>query len=78
MTNSPTPQPDRRTVNSMLVAAAASPLIAPAAAQAQAPVQGPAGANFATMRPFRVEIPQAKLDHIRARLRDLMQLSLCA
>jgi hypothetical protein len=49
------PQPSRRAVNAML--AAAAPLIAGSAAQA-----APA--------PFRVDIPQARIDRILARVRD--------
>ena len=55
-------KPTRRTVNSMLLAAASGPLLRPGQARAESEVAAP--------RPFRVEIPQARIDHIRARVRD--------
>jgi len=55
-------QPTRRTVSSMLLAAASSPLLAPSPLHAE---DAPSGA-----RPFRVEIPQARIDRILARVRE--------
>ena len=56
------PQPSRRTVSSMLLAAAGAPLFAGAPLRAEETASAP--------RPFRVDIPQAKIDHIRNRVRD--------
>ena len=56
------PEPTRRSVSTMLLAAASGPLLAPAPLHA---AETPSGA-----RPFRVEIPQARLDRILARVRD--------
>ena len=52
----------RRTLNAMLLAAAGSPLLQQSQIHAQASSSAP--------RPFRVDIPQAKIDHILARVRD--------
>ncbi len=56
------PQMSRRTLNAMLFAAASTPLLAPAPLHAQAATAAP--------RPFRVEIPQAKIDRILTQVRD--------
>jgi pimeloyl-ACP methyl ester carboxylesterase len=55
------PRMSRRTFNALLLSAGAPPL-APAALWAQAPPSAP--------RPFRVEIPQAKIDRILSQVRD--------
>src|SRR5271163_1788875 len=54
--------PSRRILNAMLVAAAGSPLLP----RPQLNAQGAASAP----RPFRVDIPQAKIDHILTRVRE--------
>jgi pimeloyl-ACP methyl ester carboxylesterase len=51
----------RRTLNAMLLAAASFPLLSQGQLYAQA---------SSTPRPFRVDIPQAKIDRILARVRD--------
>jgi hypothetical protein len=55
------PRMSRRTFNALLLSVGAPPL-APAALHAQAPPSAP--------RPFRVEIPQAKIDRILSQVRD--------
>jgi microsomal epoxide hydrolase len=55
-------EPNRRTVNSMLLAAASSPLLARDGLHAAETPSAPG--------PFRVEIPQAKIDRILARVRE--------
>jgi pimeloyl-ACP methyl ester carboxylesterase len=54
------PQPSRRTLNSMLLAAAASSIVGP----------GGALAESAKPTPFRVDVPQATIDRILTRVRD--------
>src|SRR6266700_1234133 len=54
-------RPTRRSVNSMLLAAASGPLL-PRAPHAEDTASAP--------RPFRIDIPQAKIEHIRARVRE--------
>jgi len=55
-------KPNRRVVNSMLIAAASSPLLPRREVHAET-------AAFA-VKPFRVDIPQARIDHILARVRE--------
>ena len=55
-------KPNRRVVNSMLMAAASSPLLQRQEVHADT-------AAFA-IKPFRVDIPQARIDHILARVRE--------
>ena len=55
-------KPSRRDVNSMLLAAASSPLLPRQEVHADT-------AAFA-VRPFRVDVPQARIDHILARVRE--------
>ena len=52
----------RRTLNAMLVAAASSPLLARSSLAAREERSAP--------RPFRVDIPQAKIDRILAAVRE--------
>jgi pimeloyl-ACP methyl ester carboxylesterase len=62
MSNTSGPRPSRRTLDAMLLAAAASPLVPSRDLFAQ--VAGPAPA------PFRVDIPQATIDRILKRVRE--------
>src|SRR5215475_1098661 len=55
-------RPTRRAVNAMLLAAASTPLFSGGQLRAE-------GAN-AGLRPFRVNIPQATIDHILTRVRE--------
>src|SRR5262245_37338000 len=56
------PCPSRRVVNGMLMAAASSPLLGQSNAFAQTAAS--------PLRPFRVDIPQAKIERILNRVRD--------
>jgi pimeloyl-ACP methyl ester carboxylesterase len=62
MPRSSSPHPSRRFVNSMLLAAAGGSLFAGRRARAEEGASAP--------RPFRVEIPQARIDRILARVRE--------
>ena len=55
-------KPNRRVVNSMLMAASASPLLPRQESHAQTATPA--------VRPFRVDIPQARIDRILARVRE--------
>src|SRR5436853_3735471 len=59
MDRTPSSTPSRRVVNSMLLAAASSPLLPEVRAD-----------TADLVKPFRVDIPQARIDHIRARVRE--------
>src|SRR6201981_3800433 len=56
------PCPSRRALNGMIVAAASAPLLPQSNVLAQSANSAP--------RPFRVDIPQAKIDRILNRVRD--------
>jgi hypothetical protein len=56
------PGMSRRTFNALLLSAAGTPLLAPKPPDAQAVSSAP--------RPFRVEIPQGKIDRILSQVRD--------
>jgi hypothetical protein len=62
MPNRTGPQLTRRSVNSVLLAAASGSLFAAGGARTEERASAP--------RPFRVDIPQARIDRILARVRE--------